>query len=99
MGGMEKSFLTAHATPICVNKAKKQHGVAFSSTNTAGPIDHAPTHATPTTASDILPQIETYMENIAAAATTNHKTLEALVASTKRLTQTNAAQHSTANSL
>ena len=67
--------------------------------NTSGPIDGAPSHAATATASDILPQVETYMENIAAATTTNHRKLEALVDSTDCLTHTNVVQHSTINFL
>ena len=95
----KKAFLTAHAVENCANNGNKQCGVAFGSANTAGTINRALAHATTTTAPGILPQVETYMENITAAETTNHRTLEALVASTYRLPKINAAQNSTINPL
>ena len=82
VGGMEKSFLTSQASANRVNKANKQRGLALVSVNTAGPIDRAPAHVTTATASDILTQVETYMDNMDVTATTNHITLDALVAST-----------------
>ena len=99
MGGMEKYFLTAHATENRANKSNKQCGVSFVRAKTSGIINHAPANSDTATASELLSQVETYMENIADAATTNHETLGALVAKTERLTTTNAQQHSTIDSL
>ena len=73
----------------CANKANNQRGVSSGSTNTSVTINRAPANASTTAADNILPQVETYMDNIAASATNNHETLGVLVASTKRLVTMN----------
>ena len=96
---MEKFFLAAHAAENRDNEVNKQRVVSFGTANTSVTVNRAPAYAATATASDVLSQIETYMENIAAAATTNHETLGVLVDSTDRLTQTNPQQHSIVYSL
>lgn len=49
--------------------------------------------------SELLQEVECYMENIAAAATTNRKSLAALSKSNAQLEETNASQQTTITSL
>ena len=72
------------------NRANKQRGVAFGRANTSCPVNCAPGYDATATIFNILPQVETYMENISADDTNNNRTIEALVDSTYHLTQKNA---------
>ena len=95
----KKIFLASHAATNCANKSNKKYGVSFGRANTDSTINRSPSNVATSTATNIMPQVETHMENIDAASTINHETLGALVDSTERLTTTNAQQHSTIESI
>ena len=87
----KKPFLAAHQLDKCTQMKKNAHGVSFGSENTATRQQN--------TSAEVLPAVEAYMEKIAAAETTNHATLDVLVASNPRLSVTTKKPHERIESL
>lgn len=98
----KRTFTAAHQAAKQEELAAQSAGLPFASGNAAPEMyaaDIGNDTTTMTTApmppGAILKQVENYMENIAAAATTNHESLAALTKSNAMLVESNKSQQAT----